>query len=61
MEVSRSADLTEIVSEDQTYGVFLVLRSPDSAEDAPDYRILAEFPTRTEAERFLKIRNPPVG
>jgi len=58
MEVSDSVDLTEIIREDEASGAFLVLRSPDEAEHRPDYRILAEFPTRKEAEKFLESRNP---
>lgn len=55
MQVSRCIDLTEIVVQDDEKGTFLVLRSPDTAEDKPRYRVLAEFPTRDKAERFLEF------
>jgi len=32
----------------------LVYKSPDSAEDSPDYELVAEFTTREDAEDFLK-------
>ena len=46
MEPSDSIDPTEVIQEDDTNGGFLVLRSLDAAESAPEYKILAEFPTR---------------
>ncbi len=46
-----SEDLTELI--DARDGVFVVLQSPDTAEHAPDYRKVAEFATRAEAETFL--------
>ena len=51
MEPHESTDLTEIITADDR-GV-LVLRSLDSAEHTPDYRILVEFSSREEAKRFL--------
>ena len=46
-----SGDLTEIVEAQQD--VFIVLQSPDTAEHDPDYREVARFPTRAEADAFL--------
>jgi hypothetical protein len=46
-----SESLTEFVL--QEGGHFVVLRSPETAEDDPDYEELGRFPTRTEAEAFL--------
>jgi hypothetical protein len=57
MEVSDSIDLTEVIRVDDANGGFLVLRSLDSAEEKPEYRILAKFPTREEAEKFLEACN----
>ncbi|HEY7578636.1 MAG TPA: hypothetical protein VH855_13665 [Acetobacteraceae bacterium] len=48
----RSIDLTEIIVEDDD--TFVVLRSPDAAEDSPDYDVVTRFATREEAEAFLK-------
>lgn len=45
-------DLTEIVQEHS--GRFLVYKSRDSAEHAPDYDMIAEFATLEEAEDFLR-------
>jgi len=52
MEPCDSVDLTEVIEEED--GAFLVLRSPDSAEDKPRYRTVVEFPTRKEAEAFFR-------
>jgi hypothetical protein len=46
-----SENLTEFVEQDGKE--FVVIRSPESAEDDPDYRELGRFPTRPEAEEFL--------
>ncbi len=54
MEPYDSTDLTEVMQEDERG--FLVMKSLDSAESSPDYRILFDFPTREEAEKFLKAR-----
>lgn len=54
MEPTDSTDLTEIIMKDERG--FLVLKSLDSAEGAPDYRILVDFPTEEEAEKFLNAR-----
>ncbi len=51
MEPSHSIDVTDIVEEYEDR--FLVYRSPDSAEEWPDYDLIAEFKTRAEAEDFL--------
>lgn len=47
----RSEDLTELI--EQEGGEFVVLRSPETAEDKPNYRELGRFPTRAKAEEFL--------
>ncbi len=52
METCSSVDLTEVI--EAVGDSFLVLRSSVNAESEPDYRILVEFPTREEAERFLQ-------
>ena len=57
MEPIDSVDLSEVIREDDD--LFLVLKSLDSAERTPEYRILVDFWTREEAERFLKARNTP--
>ena len=44
-------ELTEVVSEED--GEFVVLCSPETAEHDADYRELARFATRAEAEAFL--------
>ena len=46
-----SEDLSELIA--QAGGEFVALRSPDTAEDDPDYRELGRFPTRKKAEEFL--------
>jgi hypothetical protein len=43
--------MTEFIAQDD--GRFVVLRSAETAEDDPDYRELARFETRADAERFL--------
>ena len=50
-----SEDLTELIEQDG--GEFVALRSPDTAEDDPDYRELGRFPTREKAEEFLASVN----
>ena len=54
MEPCSSVELTEVMEE--ANGSFLVLQSSSEAEDAPQYRIVMEFPTRAEAERFMYKR-----
>jgi predicted nucleic acid-binding Zn-ribbon protein len=51
MSPHDSDELTEVIDEDKSE--FVVLWSPETAEDDPDYRELGRFPTREEAERFL--------
>lgn len=51
MSPFKSEDLTELVAPDGNE--FIVLRSPESAEDDPAYRELGRFPTRERAEEFL--------
>jgi hypothetical protein len=48
---TKSEDLTELI--EQCDNEFVVLRSPDTAEHAPDYEELGRFPTRVKAEAFL--------
>lgn len=48
---TKSEDLTELI--EQCDKEFIVLRSPDTAEHAPDYEELGRFPTRLKAEAFL--------
>ncbi|WP_300213337.1 hypothetical protein [Bradyrhizobium sp.] len=52
----ESEDLTEFILEEN--GRFIVLRSPDSAEDKPNYQELGNFPTHAEAEAFLDSYEP---
>ena len=47
----NSEDLTELVVQEADH--FVVLRSPDTAEDDPDYEELGRFPTRAKAEESL--------
>ena len=47
----KSDDLTEVIENQD--GVFVVLWSPETAEDRPDYRELGQFPTHKEAVAFL--------
>jgi len=51
MSPCHSEDITEFIERDGDE--FVVLRSPDTAEDDPDYRELGRFITRAEAETFL--------
>jgi hypothetical protein len=46
-----SIDLTEVI--EHRGNAFLILRSPVSAEDKPDYLVVVELPTFEEAESFL--------
>jgi hypothetical protein len=52
MSPYESDDLTEIIEEDG--GTFIVLRSRDTAEHAPDYCELAKFATREQAQSYLE-------
>ena len=51
MSPYKSDDLTTVVKPDGDK--FVVLWSPESAEDEPDYRELGWFPSRKQAEAFL--------
>ena len=51
MSPFKSEDMTEMVVPDGDE--FVVVRSPDSAEDDPEYQEVRRFPTRTKAEEFL--------
>ena len=50
MEPYDCIDLTQVIG--HRGDAFLVLRSPTSAEDKPDYRVVVDLPTREEAEAF---------
>lgn len=54
MSPYESIDLTEFVKE--SAGRFLVLRSPDTAEDSPDYELIADCPTLQAATEVLAGR-----
>ena len=47
----KSDDLTEVIEEND--GTFVVLWSPETAEEQPDYCELGRFPTRADAAAFL--------
>jgi hypothetical protein len=47
----KSIDLTELV--EQEGDEFVVMRSPDTAEDDPEYEEVGRFPTQAKAEEFL--------
>jgi hypothetical protein len=51
MEPVDSVDLSHVIEE--WNGKFLIYGSPDSAEDSPDYELIAESATREAAEEFL--------
>ncbi len=53
MSPHYSDDLTEIV--EPRDNVFVVLRSPETAEHDPDYRVLAIFPTLKQADDYLRL------
>lgn len=52
MEPVDSIDLSHVVEEWK--GKFLIYTSTDSAEDAPDYKLIAELATREAAEEFIE-------
>jgi hypothetical protein len=54
MSPHDSDDLTHIIERQGTE--FVVLRSPDAAEDCPDYFEMASFPTRTGAESYIALQ-----
>jgi hypothetical protein len=51
MSPSTSDDLTEIIEKEGDK--FIVFWSPETAEDAPDYRELGRFSSHREAKAFL--------
>lgn len=51
MSPYESEDLTEVIGQD--HDKFVVLRSPETAEDDPAYCELGRFSSRAEAEAFL--------
>ncbi len=52
MSPTDSDDLTRIVEKHGDMSA--VLRSPPSAEDSPDYRLVIEFPSLEQAQAFLR-------
>jgi hypothetical protein len=48
----ESEDLTRVIVPDAS--AFVVLRSPDSAEDRPDYEEIGRFASNALAKRFLE-------
>ena len=52
MSPYESDDLTGVINE--RHGMFLVLRSADTAEDMPNYEEVAKFPTVDEAKTYLE-------
>lgn len=57
MTPSDSEDLTTLIEEENK--TYVVLRSPETAEDKPNYRELGRFKTRAEAEEFLASTDSP--
>ncbi len=51
MSPYQSADLTEIVEPEGD--MFVVFRSPDTAEHKPGYVAVGRFPTEDEARAFV--------
>jgi hypothetical protein len=49
----ESDDLTTVI--EPLGGEFVVLWSPETAEDHADYRELGRFQTRTQAESFVSL------
>jgi hypothetical protein len=52
MSPDNSDDLTDVI--EQRGAEYVVLRSPETAEHYPEYCQLAAFPTREQAERYLR-------
>ena len=50
----RTDDWTLVIEQD--VDGFVVLASPDTAEDDPDYRAVAVFPSREAAQAYLASR-----
>jgi hypothetical protein len=55
MSPDQSDDLTHML--EQRANRFVVLRSVESADDTPDYEIVARFPSRELAEAYLADRH----
>lgn len=53
MSPDQSDDLTDVI--EKRGSGYVVLRSPETAEDSPDYCELGSFPTREAAEHWLTI------
>jgi hypothetical protein len=51
MSPCHSDDLTEFIGREGEE--FVAVRSPETAEDDPDYEELGRFPTRAKAAEFL--------
>jgi hypothetical protein len=51
MSPYKSNDLTHVIQHEG--GKFIVMWSPETAEDEPDYRELGTFSTRRQAKAFL--------
>lgn len=54
MSPYESVNLTQLMEE--AGGRFLIFRSPDTAEDSPDYEPSADCPTLQAAEKVLAGR-----
>jgi hypothetical protein len=54
MSPRASDDLTEVI--ESRGDSFVILRSPETAEDEPDYNEVGEFRGLAEAEAFLAAR-----
>jgi DNA-directed RNA polymerase subunit RPC12/RpoP len=52
MSPFKSDDLTEVIERDGAN--FVVLWSPETAENDPNYCELGKFPTREQAEAFIR-------
>ena len=53
MSPFASEDLTEVIERQSDR--FVILRSPPSAEDSPDYLVVGEFRSLSEAKTFLGL------
>lgn len=56
MSPFESDDLTDLVEQDGNE--FVALRSPEDAEDNPDYEELGRFSSRDNAKEFLRSYQP---
>jgi len=52
MSPCGSEDLTNVI--DKREHLFIVLQSPASAEEAPDYELVASFPTLNLAKAYVR-------